>query len=107
MALALWMLGFVVFAFGGNALEEVLLRGSLQGLLETVTSAQRAAVGSAIAFSTCHAHLALILTHAGWPVIVLTFVEGLVCAQVRLRWGTIPAVATYGTSITLLGAPLL
>ena len=107
MAPAVWMLGFVVLAFGGNALEEVLFRGALQGLLETATSPQRAAIGSGIAFSACHAHLAFILTHAGWPVIVFTFIEGLVCAQVRLKWGTIPAVVTHGTAITLLGAPLL
>lgn len=101
-----WMLGFVVFALGGNALEEVLFRGVLQGLLETQTSAQRAALGSALAFSACHAYLAFILTQVGWPIMLFTLVEGLVCAQVRLRWGTVPAVAAHGTAIALLGAPM-
>jgi membrane protease YdiL (CAAX protease family) len=101
-----WMLGFVFFAFAGNALEEVLFRGMLQGLLERVTSAQRAALGSAIAFSACHAYLAFILTQVGWPIMLFTLVEGLVCAQVRLWWGTVPAVVAHGTAIALLGAPM-
>lgn len=102
----LWLLGFMLFAFAGNALEEVLFRGVLQGLLETQTSAQRAALCSAVAFSACHVYLAFMLTQAGWPIILFTLVEGLVCAQVRLWWGTVPAVLAHGTTIALLGVPM-
>lgn len=101
-----WLLGFAVLAFAGNALEEVLFRGMLQGLLERSTSAQRAAWGSAIAFCACHVYLAFILTSAGWPVMLFTFVEGIACAQIRLRWGTVPAIATHGTAICLIGAAM-
>lgn len=101
-----WLLGFAVFAFAGNALEEVLFRGMLQGHLQRHTSAQRAALGSACAFCACHGYLAFVLTDIGWPIILFTFVEGLVCAQIRLRHGTWPAAAAHGTAIWLIGAPM-
>lgn len=107
LAAAPWLLGFAVFALGGNALEEVLFRGMLQGLLERHTSPIRAALGSAIAFSACHLYLAFMLTQVGWPILAFTFFEGLVCASVRLKWGTVPAIAAHGTAIGLLGIPLL
>lgn len=102
-----WLLGFAVLAFAGNALEEVLFRGMLQGLLERHGSAQRAAFGSACAFCACHAYLAFVLTDLGWPIVAFTFVEGLACAQVRLKFGTVPATAAHGTAILLLGAPMV
>ncbi|WP_194791578.1 CPBP family intramembrane glutamic endopeptidase [Pseudomonas sp. UFMG81] len=102
----LWMLCFALFAFAGNALEEVLFRGMLQGQLERHTSAQRAALCSACAFCACHGYLAYVLTDFGWPIVLFTFVEGLICSQVRLRFGTWPATATHGTTILLIGAPL-
>ncbi|WP_309109608.1 CPBP family intramembrane glutamic endopeptidase [Pseudomonas brassicacearum] len=107
LAAAPWLLGFAAFALGGSALEEVLFRGMLQGLLERHTSPIRAALGSAIAFSACHLYLAFMLTQVGWPILAFTFFEGLVCASVRLKWGTVPAIAAHGTAIGLLGIPLL
>ncbi|NIE75257.1 CPBP family intramembrane metalloprotease [Pantoea sp. Ap-967] len=101
-----WLLGFATLALAGNALEEVLFRGMLQGLLEQHTSPWRAALGSACAFAACHGYLALVLTDLGWPVMLFTFVEGLVCAAVRLKWGTWPAAAAHGSAILLIGAPL-
>ncbi|MFB3802764.1 type II CAAX prenyl endopeptidase Rce1 family protein [Pseudomonas sp. K1(2024)] len=77
-----------------------------RAFLETQTSAQRAALCSAVAFSACHVYLAFMLTQAGWPIILFTLVEGLVCAQVRLWWGTVPAVLAHGTAIALLGVPM-
>ncbi|MDF0730879.1 CPBP family intramembrane metalloprotease [Pseudomonas entomophila] len=102
----LWLLCFALFAFAGNALEEVLFRGMLQGQLERHTTAQRAALGSAFAFCACHSYLAFVLTQLGWPIVLFTLVEGLVCSQVRLKFGTWPATATHGTAILLIGAPL-
>lgn len=52
-------------------------------------------------------YLAFVLTDVGWPIILFTLVEGLMCAQVRLRFATWPATATHGTAILLVGAPLV
>ena len=74
------------------ALEEVLFRGFLQGHLEHLTSALRAALISAIAFAACHSFLALSVTEVGWPILLFTQVEGLVCAFVRMRYGVSAAI---------------
>ncbi|VVN40702.1 hypothetical protein PS862_04030 [Pseudomonas fluorescens] len=96
----------VVLAFGGNALEEVLFRGFLQGHLEHHTSALRAALVSAVAFAACHAFLALRVTRIGWPILLFTLVEGLVCSFVRVRYGVNAATAAHGTAILLIAAPM-
>ena len=101
-----WLLGFAFFAYAGNALEEVLFRGMLQGQLQRHTGAQRAALGSACAFAASHGYLAFVVTGVGWPIVLFTFVEGFICAQVRLRFGTWPAAATHGTVILLIGSQL-
>lgn len=102
----LWLFCFALFAFAGNALEEVLFRGMLQSQLERHTTAQRAALCSACAFCACHSYLAFVLTDHGWPIVLFTMVEGLICSQVRLKFGTWPATATHGTAILMIGAPL-
>lgn len=101
-----WLLGMVVLAYGGNALEEVLFRGFLQGYLEQHTTALRAALISAVAFSTCHSFLALSVTRIGWPILLFTLVEGLACAFVRMRYGVIAATAVHGTAILLIAVPM-
>lgn len=103
---ATWLAGLLVLAMAGNALEEVLFRGVLQGFLEQHTSALRAALGSALAFAACHGFLALVLTQAGWPVLLFTLIEGLACALVRMRHGTVPAIITHGLVIALIAAPM-
>ncbi|WP_295475715.1 CPBP family intramembrane glutamic endopeptidase [uncultured Pseudomonas sp.] len=100
-----WLAGFALLAMGGNALEEVLFRGMLQGSLEQQMGPCKAALGSAVAFSACHAYLAFVLTDIGWPILLFTFIEGLLCAFVRLKRGTVPAIATHAVIIGLLGAP--
>ena len=101
-----WLLGMVVLAYGGNALEEVLFRGFLQGHLEQHTCALRAALISAIAFAACHSFLALSVTRIGWPILLFTLVEGLVCTLVRMRYGVSAAVAAHGTAIVLIAVPM-
>lgn len=101
----LWLAGMLLLAYGGNALEEVLFRGLLQGYLEQHTTPLRAALNSAVAFAACHVFLATTVTQAGWPVLAFTLIEGLACALIRLRYGVIPAIATHGTAIVLLAVP--
>jgi membrane protease YdiL (CAAX protease family) len=101
-----WLMGMIVLAYGGNALEEVLFRGFLQGHLECHTSALRAALISAVAFSACHSFLALSITGIGWPILLFTLLEGLVCAFVRMRYGVIAATAAHGTAILLIATPM-
>ncbi|MEE1924681.1 CPBP family intramembrane glutamic endopeptidase [Pseudomonas sp. 148P] len=101
----LWLAGMLLLAYGGNALEEVLFRGLLQGYLEQHATPLRAALGSAVAFAACHVFLASTVTQAGWPVLAFTLVEGLACALVRMRYGVIPAIATHGTAILLIAVP--
>ncbi|WP_425930158.1 CPBP family intramembrane glutamic endopeptidase [Pseudomonas sp. NyZ201] len=101
----LWLGGLLLLAYGGNALEEVLFRGVLQGYLEQHGSPLRAALGSALAFAACHVFLAFTVTQAGWPVLVFTLLEGVACALIRLRYGVIPAIAAHGTVILLIAQP--
>ncbi|OLS64269.1 CPBP family intramembrane glutamic endopeptidase [Pseudomonas putida] len=101
----LWFVGLLVLAYGGNALEEVLFRGVLQGYLEQHASPLRAALGSALAFAACHVFLAYTVTQAGWSVLLFTSLEGVTCALLRLRYGVIPAVAAHGTAILLIAQP--
>ncbi|MDU9394645.1 CPBP family intramembrane glutamic endopeptidase [Pseudomonas sp. zfem002] len=100
-----WLAGMVLLAYGGNALEEVLFRGLLQGWLERHTTPLRAALNSAVAFAACHVFLAATVTQAGWPVLAFTLVEGLACALLRLRYGVIAAIAAHGTAILLIAVP--
>ena len=102
----LWFGGLLVLAYGGNALEEVLFRGMLQGHLEQHTSALRAALSSAVAFAACHAFLALSVTQVGWPILAFTLIEGLVCALLRMRYGILAAIAAHGTAILLIAVPM-
>ncbi|MCU1734698.1 MULTISPECIES: CPBP family intramembrane glutamic endopeptidase [unclassified Pseudomonas] len=102
----LWLGGLLVLAYGGNALEEVLFRGMLQGHLEQHTSALRAALGGAVAFAACHAFLALSVTQVGWPILAFTLIEGLVCALLRMRYGIFAAIAAHGTAILLIAVPM-
>ena len=103
----LWLLGMIVLAYGGNALEEVLFRGLLQGHLERHASPLHAALGSALAFAACHVFLALTVTQAGWPVLVFTLLEGLVCALLRLRHGVLAAIAAHAAAILLIAMPIV
>ena len=101
-----WWLSMAVLAFGGNALEEVLFRGILQGHLEHHTSALRAALISAVAFAACHSFLALTVTRIGWPILLFTLVEGLACSFVRMRYGVNAAIAAHGTAILVIATPM-
>lgn len=95
-----------VLALAGNLLEEVLFRGAMQGYLERVTTAVRAAVLSGLLFAGGHVFLASTVTDLGWPVLVFTAYEGLVCAGLRLRHGVIAAALAHGGAIFLLASGL-
>ncbi|MBT2339318.1 MULTISPECIES: CPBP family intramembrane glutamic endopeptidase [Pseudomonas] len=101
-----WLPGMVVLAYGANTLEEVLLRGFLQGHLERHVSALRAALISGVTFAACHGFLALSVTQLGWPVLLFTLIEGLACGLVRMRYGVVASIATHGTAILLMAVPM-
>lgn len=92
------------FALAGNLAEEVLFRGFLQGRLETITGRLRAAFLSAVLFAACHSLLASVVTDIGWPLLLFTLYEGLICAMLRLRYGLMPAVIAHGLAIFLLAS---
>ncbi|WP_052850585.1 CPBP family intramembrane glutamic endopeptidase [Streptomyces avicenniae] len=95
------------FAAAGNLAEEVLFRGFLQGRLEQDVGPRRAAVLSAVAFAACHAFLASTVTDAGWPLLLFTLHEGLICAFLRNRRGVAAAATAHALAIFLLGSALL
>lgn len=98
----------VTFSLCGNALEELLFRGVLQGHLEaTGASARDAALGSALAFSAAHVLLAAVVTSAGLPLLLFTAFEGYVAAEVRNRAGLLGATVAHGGAIFLLSSGLL
>lgn len=107
LSMPFWLAGMFVLAFGGNAFEEALFRGLLQGHLEERTGRLRAAVASGLAFGAGHAFLAYSVTDAGWPILAFTLAEGLACGLVRMRYGTVPAILTHGTAIVLVATPML
>ncbi|MDA0631834.1 CPBP family intramembrane metalloprotease [Nonomuraea sp. MCN248] len=93
----------LLFALAGNLAEEVLFRGFLQGHLER-SGPVRAALLSAVMFAACHAYLASTVTDLGWPLLVFTLYEGLICAFLRLRHGVAAAALAHGLAIFLLSA---
>lgn len=95
------------FALAGNLGEEVLFRGFFQGRLEEEVSPWRAALASGVLFAACHAFLATTVTGVGWPLLLFTLIEGLMCAALRMRFGVISAALAHGTAIFLLAAGLL
>ncbi|MGC4939081.1 CPBP family intramembrane glutamic endopeptidase [Kribbella sp. DT2] len=94
------------FALAGNLAEEVLFRGFLQGQLHQRLTPNRAALLSGLFFAACHAFLAATVTSVGWPLLVFTLVEGLICAFLCRYRGLVPAVLAHGTAIFALGSGL-
>jgi hypothetical protein len=88
----------------GNLYEELLFRGFLQGYLlrRFALTPLHAAVASAVAFAAGHSFLAVTVTDVGAPLLLFVFYEGLICALVRMRRGTIPAAIAHGGAIFLL-----
>lgn len=96
-----------VLAYGGNLLEEVLFRGFLQGHLARHHSAARTVLLSGLFFAAGHVFLASTVTDVGWPLLLFTLVEGLVCAEVARRQGVLAATVTHGTVIFVMASGLL
>ena len=94
------------FCLAGNLFEEVLFRGLLQTRLAQAMSPVRAALLSGLLFAACHSFLASTVTDLGWPLLVFTAWEGLICAFLRLRHGLTPAVLTHGLAIAALATAL-
>lgn len=95
------------FALAGNLAEEVLFRGLLQGRLEQDLDPVRAAWLSGTLFAACHAFLASTVTDVGWPLLLFTLYEGLICAFLRVRYGVVSAALAHGLAIFLLSSALL
>lgn len=100
------LLPLLLFSLCGNAYEELLFRGFLQGWLVQHTSAVRAVWLTGLAFAFGHVFLATTVTDAGWPVLAFTAYEGLVCAELRRRMGLAPAVLAHGGGIFLVASGL-
>ena len=101
------LLPLLILALGGNFMEEVLFRGYLQGYLETTgPGAVRIVVLSGLFFATGHVFLAATVTDLGWPVLVFTLAEGLVCAWVKHRSGVLAATLTHGLIIFVIASGL-
>lgn len=96
-----------VFTLLGNFMEEVLFRGYVQGYFETLVQPWRAAVISGFLFSSGHIFLAVTVTDLGWPILVFTLYEGLVCAFIRKDFGIIAASLTHGLGIFILASGLI
>ncbi|MBP2436071.1 CPBP family intramembrane glutamic endopeptidase [Microbacterium amylolyticum] len=94
-------------ALSGNLGEEVIFRGFLQGRLEQTMTPLRSALLSGVLFAACHAYLATTVTTVGWPLMLFTLYEGLICAFLRMRRGVIPATLAHGSGIFLLASGLV
>lgn len=94
-------------ALSGNLGEEVIFRGFLQGRLEQTMAPLRAALLSGVLFAACHAYLATTVTTVGWPLLLFTLYEGLICAFLRMRRGVIPAALAHGSGIFLLASGIV
>lgn len=101
----------LLFALCGNLVEEVLFRGFLQSHVEDELTGRgarwRAVVVSALAFGAAHLFLAFTVTGLGWPIVLFTLWEGLVCAVIALRHGVLGATVTHGIAILLLASGLV
>jgi uncharacterized protein len=90
-------------AFFGNLLEEVIFRGHLQNyLVELGLPKWRVIVLSGAVFAVCHSYLAFTVTDVGWPILVFTFYEGVLCAVLRDRLGLLAAALAHGMGIFIL-----
>jgi hypothetical protein len=95
--------GILAVTMLGNVLEEVLFRGHLHGVLRGLGVSQgRLVLLSGGAFMICHAHLAAVTTAIGWPVLVFTFYEGVICAWLRERAGLLAASVAHGLGVFLI-----
>ena len=90
-------------AFLGNLLEEVLFRGHLQNyFIESGVQPRRTVFLSGAMFALCHSFLAFTVTPVGWPILLFTFYEGLLCAFLRYKNGLLSSVLAHGTGLFLI-----
>jgi len=94
----------LLFALAGNAYEEMLFRGLLQGELCKHMPALKAVVTSGFIFCLCHSFLATNITHIGLPIYVFTLIEGIVAGVVCIRGGLLAATIAHGGAIFVLGS---
>lgn len=96
----------LMFIFG-NLMEEVLFRGFIQGYLEKLYGAVKALVLSALLFAIGHMFLASTVTSIGFPILLFTLYEGLVCGYVRNKSGVIASTVSHGLAIFILASALI
>lgn len=97
----------LLLAFLGNLLEEVLFRGALQGELARHLSPAATVLASGLLFGAGHVFLATTVTDLGWPVLVFTTWEGVVCAWLAQRHGVLAATVAHGGAIAALATGLV
>ncbi|HLT57258.1 MAG TPA: CPBP family intramembrane glutamic endopeptidase [Limnochordales bacterium] len=100
------LLPLMLFALGGNFLEELLFRGFVYNLLKRRDPDVRAGVASGFVFALCHVFLATTVTAAGAPLLLFTLWEGVICGVVGARHGVLPATIVHGGAIFALAAGL-
>jgi uncharacterized protein len=107
-AVAVSLLPALAFvALAGNLTEEIFFRGFLQGYLEQTFSEVRSALLSGLLFAAAHISLASTVTDVGWPLLLFTLYEGMICAFLRMYRGVIPAAIAHGMAIFVLASGLI
>jgi membrane protease YdiL (CAAX protease family) len=98
------LLTILAFALAGNAYEEFLFRGLLQGEIAKQIAPIKAALISGLIFCFCHSFLATTVTHIGAPILVFTLIEGIVAGLVCIRGGVFGSTLTHGGAIFILSS---
>ena len=97
----------LAFSVLGNAYEEALFRGFLQGhLLAGGAAPARAALASALVFCLGHVFLSATVSDVGWPLLAFTLYEGGVAAALRARHGLVAAAVAHGLGIWAIASGL-
>jgi len=100
-------LPLLLFALGGNLLEELLFRGYVMGYFALRMTRLRAGLAAAVIFAFGHVFLATTVTNVGYPLLLFTLWEGTVAGVVAAKHGVIASTITHGGAIFLLASSLL
>lgn len=97
----------LAFSLCGNAYEELLFRGFLQGLVTPQLGAARAMWVAGVTFGFGHVFLATTVTDIGPVVLGFALYEGLICAALCRHFGLLASVLAHGGGIFLIASGLI
>ncbi len=92
------------FAICGNLYEEFLFRGYVRGLAEEKYGRIRAALISGTAFAFFHIYLAVTVSSVGFPLLLFTLWEGIICGLLASRWGIYSSTIAHGGAIWIISS---